>query len=161
MAKSIVPNNLPLRTEDGFLCKGKESIYIIVKLITERGIKWDYAKSTADRVNSIYAYCVYKKWRNAVYYCKDNNKVEIAKWENQLNKKLMDNFLKTGIRTSETTSIKPPLGVVPRFIHIEKRIDEITAAIRRSLDQQIANPIPVVWIEEYNDLVKDLTRISK
>ena len=46
---------------------------------------------------------------------------------------------------------KPPLGIIPRHLHIEKRIDEIKFAIERYIAQKI--PIPIEWFEEYNELV--------
>ncbi len=50
--------------------------------------------------------------------------------------------------------IKLPLGIEPRFILRDKRIKEIREAISRYIDSRIA--IPIEWIEEYNQLVKEL-----
>lgn len=44
-----------------------------------------------------------------------------------------------------------PLGIVPRRIHDQKRANEIHQAVNRYLDAGKA--VPVVWIEEYNELV--------
>lgn len=47
---------------------------------------------------------------------------------------------------------KPPLGLKPRFIHdIERRIEIERAILRR---MTVAYPIPVKWIEEYNELAE-------
>ncbi len=42
---------------------------------------------------------------------------------------------------------KPPLGIIPKKIHDEKRFKELCAAIKR---YQVANlPIPAEWWDEY------------
>lgn len=47
---------------------------------------------------------------------------------------------------------RPPLGITPRYIHDERRLLEIREAlIRYYVDFR---PIPVAWIEEYNELLK-------
>jgi hypothetical protein len=46
---------------------------------------------------------------------------------------------------------KPPIGLKPRQIHDEQRIDEITAAIGRYIEDE--QPISVKWIDEYNQLI--------
>lgn len=48
---------------------------------------------------------------------------------------------------------KPPLGLVPRKFHTEQRVFQITEAIDRYTD--VRKPIPIEWIEEYNELTKD------
>ena len=49
-------------------------------------------------------------------------------------------------------SKKPPLGLRPkRFSDIE-RLNEIRSAISRYYDAEL--PIPIEWIEEYNQLLK-------
>ncbi len=46
---------------------------------------------------------------------------------------------------------KPPLGLIPReFIEYDRYI-EICKAIVRYYNANI--PIPIIWIEEYNELV--------
>lgn len=47
---------------------------------------------------------------------------------------------------------RPPLGLKPRKIHNQQRIQEIVAAISRYTE--VNKEFPVEWIEEYNDLVK-------
>ncbi len=47
---------------------------------------------------------------------------------------------------------KPPLGIIPRNIHREHRIDDIRAAVYRHMDA--THPIPKKWIKEYNNLIK-------
>jgi hypothetical protein len=50
------------------------------------------------------------------------------------------------------TCKKPPLGIKPRWLHEEQRINAITAAIKRYLEEDV--PIPQKWIEEYNELAE-------
>lgn len=51
---------------------------------------------------------------------------------------------------------KPPLGLMPRYIHEEKRLKSVVEAVTRCfLNDKI---IPIEWIEEYNELV---TKINK
>lgn len=50
--------------------------------------------------------------------------------------------------------VKPPLGIEPRFILRDKRIKEIREAINRYTESNIQ--IPITWIEEYNQLIKEL-----
>ena len=45
---------------------------------------------------------------------------------------------------------RPPLGLVPKFIIDEKRLNEIKKAIDRYMDENYK--IPLKWIEEYNEL---------
>ena len=47
--------------------------------------------------------------------------------------------------------IKPPLGLRPRKLAIEERLNEVRAAILRYCEASLA--IPIEWIEEYNSLV--------
>jgi len=48
---------------------------------------------------------------------------------------------------------KPPLGLMPRRIHEEQRISDIAGAINRYL--QAGRAVPMEWIEEYNQLIKN------
>ncbi|GGF88271.1 hypothetical protein [Paenibacillus abyssi] len=48
-------------------------------------------------------------------------------------------------------NVKPPIGLVPRFVRDEQRRIEIQNAITRYLDAGIR--IPTDWITEYNELV--------
>ena len=45
---------------------------------------------------------------------------------------------------------KPPIGIMPRWLHDEKRAMEIKEAIRRY--QAADYPIPIEWVEELKDL---------
>lgn len=54
------------------------------------------------------------------------------------------------------TLIKPPLGLRPRFIVAEHRLDEINAAIARYVAASV--PVPQDWVDEYNELVAYLRR---
>lgn len=47
---------------------------------------------------------------------------------------------------------RPPLGLTPRFIRDEQRVDDIVAAIERFITAR--KEIPNEWLEEYNELVK-------
>lgn len=46
---------------------------------------------------------------------------------------------------------KPPIGIMPRYILEERRLFDIIAAVERYIDDK--QPIPIEWIEEYNDLI--------
>lgn len=46
----------------------------------------------------------------------------------------------------------PPIGLTPRWLHNEKRIDEIIGAIKRYSEADIVPPID--WINELDELVK-------
>lgn len=46
---------------------------------------------------------------------------------------------------------KPPIGVMPRFIWEENRLIALKGAIDRFTE--VNQPIPIEWIEEYNELV--------
>lgn len=46
----------------------------------------------------------------------------------------------------------PPLGIMPKKLHDEIRFKELGSAIYRMLAAY--EEVPVEWIEEYNDLVK-------
>jgi len=50
--------------------------------------------------------------------------------------------------------MKPPLGLKPRYIQEEQRLAEIISAIERYCKAKVE--IPLVWIDEYNDLVISL-----
>ena len=53
---------------------------------------------------------------------------------------------------SRIMHVKPPLGVLPRKIHDEYRLEDLSGAISRYIDAQL--PVKPEWIEEYNELVK-------
>lgn len=48
--------------------------------------------------------------------------------------------------------IKPPLGVLPRHIHDENRLEDLKGAITRYMDAGLM--VKHEWIEEYNELIK-------
>lgn len=50
-----------------------------------------------------------------------------------------------------------PVGIMPRFIWIEKRLDEIQQAIERRFNTTYE--IPLEWVQERNELVKELERV--
>jgi hypothetical protein len=52
---------------------------------------------------------------------------------------------------------KPPLGVKPRWIHEEQRLQELGRAIYDSLNEKY--PIMQEWVEEYNELIKKEKKI--
>jgi hypothetical protein len=47
---------------------------------------------------------------------------------------------------------EPPLGLRPRFLAEESRLIEVWEAISRYL--QAGYPLPIEWIEEYNELAE-------
>ena len=75
---------------------------------------------------------------------------------NKIYEKALELFNKNYIDTEciKTKTIKPPLGIEPRFILRDKRIREIRWAITRYMESK--QSIPTEWIEEYNQLVKEL-----
>lgn len=55
---------------------------------------------------------------------------------------------------AENEAIKPPIGVVPRYLNDEKRMRELCIAISKyASNWLVVNP---EWVEEYNDLVRSL-----
>ena len=56
------------------------------------------------------------------------------------------------MQPSNIMPVKPPLGVLPRRIHDEYRLEALSEAISRYVDAQVT--IKPEWIEEYNELVK-------
>lgn len=52
----------------------------------------------------------------------------------------------------DTSDIKPPLGVMPKYIWDRKRKEELAAAIDRYSDA--GKRIPEEWVEEYNEIVE-------
>lgn len=45
---------------------------------------------------------------------------------------------------------KPPLGLVPRYVRTQQRLEEIKDAVSRRMERNLT--IPQEWIEEYNEL---------
>lgn len=59
---------------------------------------------------------------------------------------------------------KPPLGLRPRFIVIEQRLQEIREAIERCMKYNKDEAydmfsIPYEWVEEYDELVSKLNEM--
>ena len=52
------------------------------------------------------------------------------------------------------TCEKPPLGLFPKYLWDEARLQEIDKAIIRYTDR--IKEIPIEWIEERNELIKTL-----
>lgn len=48
--------------------------------------------------------------------------------------------------------VKPPLGLVPKWVRQKERYKEVCQAISRHYNSNIE--IPTEWIEEYNELTK-------
>jgi len=58
--------------------------------------------------------------------------------------------------SSSSRCLRPPNGLIPRFIREENRRDEIVAAMNRYTTAGCR--IPTEWLEEYNDLVRNGSR---
>ncbi len=50
--------------------------------------------------------------------------------------------------------LKPPLGLIPRWVQVEQRYCAVCAAISRYYNA--GKKIPIEWIEEYNELIDEL-----
>ena len=65
--------------------------------------------------------------------------------------------------TNKKPAEKPPLGLVPRYIRLAQRKEEIKAAIFRYIESK--KQIKEEWIEEYNEIIeleiKSLTKGGK
>lgn len=55
-------------------------------------------------------------------------------------------------KTQTTTYPEPPLGIIPKYIWEEDRLDDLVDAIRRRIDAKF--PIKEEWIKEYNELIE-------
>lgn len=53
----------------------------------------------------------------------------------------------------------PPTGLKPQWLHIEHRITDIWEAMDKHIHAMY--PIPVEWIQEYNELVEKYKQIKK
>lgn len=51
-----------------------------------------------------------------------------------------------------TQKERPPIGLYPRFLYDEKRLDDVTQAILRYIDAH--KVVPAEWWEEYNELAE-------
>ena len=47
---------------------------------------------------------------------------------------------------------RPPIGLKPKWLHDEQRLKDVRDAIVRYYNADM--PIPIKWIEEYNELIK-------
>lgn len=47
--------------------------------------------------------------------------------------------------------IKPPIGILPRYIHEEQRIESIKGAMNKYINEN--KKFPTEWLEEYNELI--------
>jgi hypothetical protein len=54
---------------------------------------------------------------------------------------------------------KPPLGVTPKWLRQEQRLEELCEAVIRY--RQEALPVPADWLEEMRDLAGELLVRSK
>jgi hypothetical protein len=63
------------------------------------------------------------------------------------------------IMTKELEQIvKPPIGLIPKWVSDKERLNEVRGAIVRYYDNELK--IPIEWIEEYNELIdKPKTRV--
>lgn len=55
-------------------------------------------------------------------------------------------------KEKEQQKKRPPIGLYPRFLHDEKRLDDVTQAILRYIDAH--KVVPAEWWEEYNELAE-------
>lgn len=53
----------------------------------------------------------------------------------------------------------PPLGIMPKWLLDEKRLNAIVEAIYRCIEA--AEPIREEWIKEYNELIKGDNKLCK
>lgn len=45
----------------------------------------------------------------------------------------------------------PPIGIMPKWLHDFNRLRDVQCAIVRRYEAEL--PIPLEWVEEYNELV--------
>lgn len=50
------------------------------------------------------------------------------------------------------SAVRPPLGLVPKWVRQKERYYEVCGAIARYYDA--GKKIPIEWVEEYNELVE-------
>lgn len=58
-----------------------------------------------------------------------------------------------------TEGVIPALGLRPRVIAIEHRIQELTEAMGRFMEKRM--PLPLEWLEEYTDLIEQHKKFSQ
>lgn len=51
----------------------------------------------------------------------------------------------------------PPVGLIPQWVWIEQRINEIFLAVNRYVE--VGKEIPLEWIKEYNKLIKEYNKL--
>jgi hypothetical protein len=56
------------------------------------------------------------------------------------------------MKKEKPEAIKPPIGLIPKWVRERERLNEIREAIVRYYDSEME--IPVKWIKEYNELIK-------
>lgn len=54
---------------------------------------------------------------------------------------------------------KPPLGVIPKWIHDEHRREDVGSAIIRYVEACL--PVDPEWVEEYNSLTEAISKRSR
>lgn len=60
------------------------------------------------------------------------------------------------MKKEKPQAIKPPIGLIPKWVRERERLNEIREAIVRYYDAEME--IPIKWVEEYNELIK-LTKV--
>ncbi|MBR8344215.1 hypothetical protein [Burkholderia ambifaria] len=48
---------------------------------------------------------------------------------------------------------KPPLGLVPKYIHDERRMKDILGALERYSDASL--PVPTEWVQELSSIINE------
>lgn len=54
---------------------------------------------------------------------------------------------------------KPPIGIVPKYIHDERRLKDLVKAIKRYTEKNLF--IDPKWFEEYNVLAEEFQQRNK
>ena len=67
-------------------------------------------------------------------------------------KNFIRDYKKVMVEDTPPTSTAPPLGIIPKYLHDEKRFNEIAKAIYNYSLQGLQ--IPIEWVQEYNELFK-------
>lgn len=63
---------------------------------------------------------------------------------------LKDTAIPLRFKHDFSKSIKPQIGIVPRWLHDQLRQQELMSAIIRYIDA--GKTVPVEWVEEFNEL---------
>jgi hypothetical protein len=64
----------------------------------------------------------------------------------------LENEKQCDIHDVSNSVVRPPLGLVPKFVRQKERYYEVCGAIARYYDA--GKKIPIEWVEEYNELVE-------